>query len=44
MFVDSGADLSCITKQTGELLGLQLADGEILNEVGGVGGGLFKHQ
>lgn len=43
MFVDSGADLSCITKQTGELLGLQLADGEILNEVDGVGGGLLKY-
>lgn len=40
MLVDSGADISCIAKQTGELLGLQLADGEILNEVGG---GLLKY-
>jgi hypothetical protein len=43
MLIDSGADISCIAKHTGDLLGLQLADGEILNEVGGVGGGLLKY-
>jgi len=41
MLVDSVADISCISKTTGELLSLKLVDGAILSEVGGVGGGLL---
>ncbi|WP_309740526.1 MULTISPECIES: retropepsin-like aspartic protease [unclassified Chamaesiphon] len=38
MLVDSGAELSLISLEIGELLGFALADGEILSDGTGVGG------
>jgi Aspartyl protease len=38
MLVDSGAELSLISREIGELLGFQIADGEILSDGTGVGG------
>jgi Aspartyl protease len=38
MLVDSGAELSLISREIGTLLGFQLADGEILSDGSGVGG------
>ncbi len=38
MLVDSGAELSLISREIGELLGFRLADGEILSDGTGIGG------
>lgn len=43
MLIDSGADISVISKKVGDLLGLQVTKSEILNEVGGVGGGIIEY-
>jgi Aspartyl protease len=43
MLIDSGADISVISKKVGAILGLQVTKSEILNEVGGVGGGIIEY-
>ena len=37
MLIDSGADISVISKKTGDLLGLTVAPSELFQEVAGVG-------
>jgi hypothetical protein len=43
MLIDSGADGSLISYQTGLELGLRLADGETRQEARGVGGGIINY-
>ncbi|MEY4905323.1 MAG: hypothetical protein RLZZ292_3138 [Bacteroidota bacterium] len=43
MLIDSGADISVISKKTGDLLGLSTAKSELFQEVGGVGGGIVEY-
>jgi Aspartyl protease len=43
VLVDSGADISVISLNLGKLLGLTLAEGEILMQVGGVGGSILSY-
>ena len=43
MLVDSGADISVISKDFGELLGLSISDNEKIYSANGVGGGVLKY-
>ena len=43
MLVDSGADISVISKDFGELLGLSISDNEKIFSASGVGGGVLKY-
>ena len=43
MLVDSGADISVISKEFGEELGLKLADNEKIFSANGVGGGILEY-
>jgi Aspartyl protease len=43
MLIDSGADISVISKKIGELLGLQTSKYEVVSQVGGVGGGTIDY-
>ncbi len=43
MLVDSGADVSVISKDFGELLGLTMSDNEKIYSANGVGGGVLKY-
>lgn len=43
MLVDSGADISVISKEFGEELGLKLADNEKIYKANGVGGGILQY-
>ena len=43
MLVDSGADISVISKDFGELLGLSISDNEKIFSASGVGGGILKY-
>lgn len=43
MLVDSGADISVISKDFGEDLGLKLADNEKVYKANGVGGGVLQY-
>lgn len=43
MLVDSGADISVISKEFGEEMGLKLADNEKIYKANGVGGGVLNY-
>lgn len=43
MLVDSGADISVISKDFGEVIGLSIADNEKIYSANGVGGGILKY-
>ncbi len=43
MLIDSGADGSLLSFQTGTVLGFQVADNEIIHEAKGIGGGTIKY-
>ncbi len=43
MLVDSGADISVISKDFGELLGLSVSDNEKIFSANGVGGGILQY-
>lgn len=43
MLVDSGADISVIAKDFGELLGLTISENEKIYNANGVGGGILKY-